>query len=104
VPKAAFRQGIEPFDVGRDSTSPVNPDSKAKLPFAFTGTIDKVTFEAAKKGPCPFAVPAGPADPPLCCGTVSGPSHRTDRRSPGTRKSWRPSVQPRVARSGDQSS
>jgi arylsulfatase len=42
-----FRHGIEPFEVGRDSISPVSPDYKAKGSFAFTGTIDKITFDAA---------------------------------------------------------
>ena len=40
---------IEPFEVGRDSISPVNPDYKAKGAFPFTGRIDKITFEVAKK-------------------------------------------------------
>jgi arylsulfatase len=40
-----FRHGIEPFDVGRDSISPVSPDYKAKGAFAFTGTIEKVRFD-----------------------------------------------------------
>jgi arylsulfatase len=40
-----FRHGIEPFDVGRDSISPVSPDYKGKGDFAFTGKIEKITFE-----------------------------------------------------------
>jgi arylsulfatase len=40
-----FRHGIEPFDVGRDSISPVSPDYKSKGSFAFTGTIEKVRFD-----------------------------------------------------------
>jgi arylsulfatase len=43
--KAMFRHGIEPFEVGRDSISPVNADYKAKGAFPFTGRIDKITFE-----------------------------------------------------------
>jgi arylsulfatase len=43
--KAAFRHGVEPFEVGRDSISPVNADYKSKGAFAFTGRIDKITFE-----------------------------------------------------------
>jgi arylsulfatase len=43
--KAMFRHGIEPFEVGRDSISPVSPDYKSKGTFPFTGTIDKITFE-----------------------------------------------------------
>jgi arylsulfatase len=43
--KAMFRHGVEPFEVGRDSISPVNADYKAKMPYAFNGTIEKITFE-----------------------------------------------------------
>jgi arylsulfatase len=39
-----FRHGAEPFEVGRDSISPVSPDYKAKGAFAFTGTIEEVRF------------------------------------------------------------
>src|SRR5262249_25666824 len=42
--KAMFRHGIEPFEVGRDSISPVNAGYKSKGAFPFTGTIDKITF------------------------------------------------------------
>ena len=42
--KAMFRHGVEPFEVGRDSISPVNSDYKAKMPYAFNGAIDKITF------------------------------------------------------------
>jgi arylsulfatase len=44
---AAGRFAPEPFEVGRDSISPVSPDYKGKGDFAFTGKIDKITFEAA---------------------------------------------------------
>jgi len=40
--RTAFRHGLEPFEVGRDSITSVSPDYQS--PFAFTGTIDKVTF------------------------------------------------------------
>jgi arylsulfatase len=40
-----FRLGVEPFEIGRDSFSPVNADYKSKGSFPFTGTIDKITFE-----------------------------------------------------------
>jgi arylsulfatase A-like enzyme len=40
--RTAFRHGLEPFEVGRDSITPVAPDYQT--PFAFTGTIDKVEF------------------------------------------------------------
>jgi arylsulfatase len=51
VGKAMFRHGVEPFEVGRDSISPVNPDYKGKGAFPFTGKIEKIRFEAipAKK-------------------------------------------------------
>jgi arylsulfatase len=45
--KAMFRHGVEPFEIGRDSISPVNADYKAKMPYAFTGQIDKITFEVS---------------------------------------------------------
>jgi arylsulfatase len=44
--KAMFRHGVEPFEVGRDSISPVNAAYKAKMPYTFTGTIHKIKFEA----------------------------------------------------------
>lgn len=44
--RSAFRHGLEPFEVGRDSITPVSPDYDT--PFAFTGTIEKVTFELTK--------------------------------------------------------
>jgi arylsulfatase len=54
VGTAMNRHGTEPFEVGRDSISPVNPDYKGKGDFAFTGNIDKITFEANRR----------PGDPP----------------------------------------
>lgn len=42
---AAFRHGIEPFEVGRDSISPVTPDYKEQGAFPFTGKIERITFE-----------------------------------------------------------
>lgn len=42
--RSLFRHGLEPFEVGRDSITPVDPAYKAKAPFPFTGTIEKVTF------------------------------------------------------------
>ncbi len=41
--RSTFRHGLEPFEVGRDSITPISPDYKT--PFAFTGTIEKVTIE-----------------------------------------------------------
>jgi arylsulfatase len=52
--------GIEPFEVGRDSISPVSPDYKGKGDFAFTGKIEKITFEANRK---PGEAP--PPKPPM---------------------------------------
>ena len=49
VGTAMLRHGIEPFEVGRDSISPVNADYKGKGDFAFTGTIEKITFEANRR-------------------------------------------------------
>ncbi|HEY4285326.1 MAG TPA: hypothetical protein VGM62_19870 [Chthoniobacterales bacterium] len=40
-----FRHGLEPFEVGRDSITPVDPAYKDKGDFPFTGTIDKVRFD-----------------------------------------------------------
>ena len=47
IKRTFFRHGLEPFEVGRDSITPVSPDYKT--PFAFTGTIEKITFELTKK-------------------------------------------------------
>jgi arylsulfatase A-like enzyme len=44
-----FRHGLEPFEVGRDSITPVDPAYKDKGVFAFTGKIVKVVFELNKK-------------------------------------------------------
>jgi arylsulfatase len=45
VGSAMLRHGIEPFEVGRDSISPVSPDYKSKGAFPFTGTIEKIRFD-----------------------------------------------------------
>jgi arylsulfatase A-like enzyme len=42
--RSAFRHGLEPFEVGRDSITPVDPAYRDKGQFEFTGTIDKVEF------------------------------------------------------------
>lgn len=47
IKASVFRHGLEPFEIGRDSITPVSPDYKGT--FAFTGTIEKVTFELLKK-------------------------------------------------------
>lgn len=41
---SVFRHGLEPFEVGRDSITAVDPAYKEKGAFPFTGTIDKLTF------------------------------------------------------------
>jgi arylsulfatase len=46
---AMTRFAPEPFEVGRDSISPVSPDYKGKQSFPFTGTIDKITFESSQR-------------------------------------------------------
>jgi hypothetical protein len=46
VGSGMIRQGIEPFEIGRDSISPVSPDYKSKGAFPFSGTIEKIKFDA----------------------------------------------------------
>jgi arylsulfatase len=43
--RAAFRHGLEPFEIGRDSITAVSPDYKDRGAFPFTGSIEKVTFD-----------------------------------------------------------
>lgn len=43
--RTLFRYGLEPFEVGRDSITPVDPAYKDKGEFEFTGDIEKLTFE-----------------------------------------------------------
>ena len=43
IKRSIMRHGLEPFEVGRDSITPVSPDYKT--PNAFTGTIERVKFE-----------------------------------------------------------
>jgi arylsulfatase len=47
--RSTFRHGLEPFEVGRDSITPIDPAYQDKGTFPFTGTIEKVTFELTKK-------------------------------------------------------
>ncbi|MGL6267216.1 MAG: hypothetical protein ACRC2O_04800, partial [Chitinophagaceae bacterium] len=42
--RTAFRHGLEPFEVGRDTGTPVDLAYKTKGEFPFTGTIKKVSF------------------------------------------------------------
>ncbi len=46
VKRSIVRHGLEPFEVGRDSITPISPNYKS--PFAFTGTIEKITFALTK--------------------------------------------------------
>jgi arylsulfatase len=49
VKRSIFRHGLEPFEVGRDSITPIDPAYKDRGKFEFTGTIQKVTFELTRK-------------------------------------------------------
>lgn len=42
------RHGLEPFEVGRDSITPIAPAYKGKGTFEFTGEIERVVFELTK--------------------------------------------------------
>ncbi|GKS59362.1 arylsulfatase [Nitrospira sp.] len=42
--RSIFRHGLEPFEVGRDSITAVEPAYKDKGKFEFTGRIEKITF------------------------------------------------------------
>ena len=43
--RSLFRYGLEPFEVGRDSITPVDPAYASDGKFEFTGKIEKVAFE-----------------------------------------------------------
>jgi arylsulfatase len=43
--RSAFRHGLEPFEVGRDSITPVSPDYRGRGTFEFGGRIERVDFE-----------------------------------------------------------
>ncbi len=43
--RSSFRHGLEPFEVGRDSITPVDRAYQDKGEFAFTGKIEKVKFD-----------------------------------------------------------
>ena len=45
IPQIAFRYGLEPFEVGRDSISPVSHDYKGKGALPFSGAIESVKFD-----------------------------------------------------------
>jgi arylsulfatase len=43
--RTLFRYGLEPFEVGRDSITPVDPAYKDQGKFEFTGKIESVEFK-----------------------------------------------------------
>jgi arylsulfatase len=43
--RTLFRHGLEPFEVGRDSITPIDPAYKDEGKFEFTGTIETISFE-----------------------------------------------------------
>jgi arylsulfatase len=45
IKRTFFRHGLEPFEVGRDSITAVEPAYKEKGKFEFTGMINAVTFQ-----------------------------------------------------------
>ncbi len=47
--RSSFRHGLEPFEVGRDSITPVDPAYKDQGEFPFSGTIEQVRFELKTK-------------------------------------------------------
>jgi arylsulfatase len=48
VKRSSFRHGLEPFEVGRDSITAIDPAYKDKGQFPFTGKIEKITFNIVK--------------------------------------------------------
>ncbi|MGD9631993.1 MAG: sulfatase-like hydrolase/transferase [Pirellulales bacterium] len=44
--RTLVRHGLEPFEVGRDSITAIDPTYKDRGDFPFTGTIEKVSFES----------------------------------------------------------
>ncbi len=46
--RTAFRHGLEPFEIGRDSITPISPAYEGKGSYAFDGMIEKVQFELSK--------------------------------------------------------
>ena len=45
---AMFRHGVEPFEVGRDSISPVYPGYKGQGAFPFSGKIETIRFDLVR--------------------------------------------------------
>ncbi len=48
IARTFFRHGLEPFEVGRDSITPVAPAYKDRGKFEFTGTINRIEFALTK--------------------------------------------------------
>ncbi|MBA4017913.1 MAG: arylsulfatase [Pirellula sp.] len=48
IARTFFRHGLEPFEVGRDSITPVAPAYKDRGTFEFTGTIRRIEFALTK--------------------------------------------------------
>jgi arylsulfatase len=46
--RTVFRHGLEPFEVGRDSITPIDPAYRSEGQFPFTGEIEEVTFDITK--------------------------------------------------------
>ena len=46
--RTSFRHGLEPFEVGRDSITAIDPAYKNQGQFPFTGEIEQVTFDITK--------------------------------------------------------
>jgi len=47
--RSAFRHGLGPFELGRDSITSIDPAYKDKGQFPFTGTIEQVTFDLTEQ-------------------------------------------------------
>jgi arylsulfatase len=45
VKRSNFRHGLEPFEIGRDSITAIDPAYKDMGKFEFTGRIEKIVFE-----------------------------------------------------------
>jgi len=45
ITRTFFRHGLEPFEVGRDTITPVDTAYHGKGEFEFTGKIEKVTID-----------------------------------------------------------
>ncbi len=48
VKRSVFRHGLEPFEVGRDSITPIDPAYRDQGQFEFPGQTEKIEFELAQ--------------------------------------------------------